>query len=39
MLTLMAKDRGGPDFRQQVHFYPITDAGLDTDSYRQFATG
>jgi len=38
-LTLMAKERGGPDFRQQVLFYPVTDAGQDTESYRQFADG
>jgi acetyl esterase len=38
-LTLMAKTRGGVDLVQQVLFYPVTDAGFDTDSYRQFATG
>jgi acetyl esterase/lipase len=38
-LTLMAKERGGLDLRQQVLFYPVTDAAFDTDSYHQFATG
>jgi acetyl esterase/lipase len=38
-LTLLAKDRGGPAFAAQVLFYPVTDAGFDTGSYRQFAEG
>jgi len=38
-LTLMAKERGGLDLRQQVLFYPVTDAEFDTDSYHQFSTG
>ncbi|PWI45946.1 alpha/beta hydrolase [Streptomyces sp. ICBB 8177] len=38
-LTLLAKDRGDAAFRQQVLFYPVTDASFDTGSYRQFATG
>src|SRR4029450_4473607 len=38
-VTLLAKQRGGPVFRQQVLFYPVTDADFDTESYRQFPTG
>ncbi|AHH93964.1 alpha/beta hydrolase [Kutzneria albida] len=38
-VTLLAKQRGGVRFRQQVLFYPVTDAAFDTDSYHQFATG
>ncbi|MFK8907658.1 alpha/beta hydrolase [Streptomyces sp. YS-3] len=38
-LTLMAKQRGDVELRQQVLFYPVTDASFDTGSYRLFATG
>ncbi|MEU3527388.1 alpha/beta hydrolase [Streptomyces sp. NPDC038707] len=38
-LTLLAKQRGGLPLRQQVLFYPVTDARFDTASYHQFATG
>jgi acetyl esterase len=38
-LTLMAKDRGGPNIRLQVLLIPATDTNFDTDSYRSFDTG
>ncbi|MFG2848593.1 alpha/beta hydrolase [Kitasatospora sp. NPDC048296] len=38
-VTLMAKERGGPALRDQVLFYPVTDANFNDDSYRQFANG
>ncbi|GAA0955874.1 alpha/beta hydrolase [Kribbella koreensis] len=38
-LTLLAKDRGDVTFVHQSMYYPVTDAGQDTDSYREFADG
>lgn len=39
VVAMMAKQRKGPDIRLQALFYPVTDAGLDTPSYRQYASG
>jgi acetyl esterase/lipase len=38
-LALMANERGDVRFVQQSMYYPVTDAGMDTDSYGQFAEG
>ncbi|MDT5124347.1 MAG: acetyl esterase [Acidobacteriota bacterium] len=38
-VTLMAKQRSGPNLRAQVLFYPVTDASFDTRSYHEFAEG
>jgi len=38
-LTLMAKDRGGPQIRLQALLIPATDTDFETESYRSFETG
>jgi acetyl esterase/lipase len=38
-LTLMAKERGDVSFVHQSLYYPVTDAAMDTGSYRDFAAG
>jgi acetyl esterase len=38
-VTLVAKQRGGPNFRYQALFYPVTNADFDTATYKQFAEG
>ncbi|MFB7322126.1 alpha/beta hydrolase [Streptomyces sp. NPDC056190] len=36
-VTLLAKQRGGPQFKKQVMMYPVTDANFNTASYKRFA--
>ena len=39
VVSLMAKDRGGPAIRFQGLMWPVTDANFDTESYHEFADG
>lgn len=39
VVSLMAKDQGAPALRAQVLLWPVTDANVDTPSYKQFADG
>jgi acetyl esterase len=38
-ITLLANERGGPRFRYQALFYPVTDGVFDTPSYNTFSDG
>ena len=39
VLSLRARDRGGPRIAAQVLIYPVTDCDFNTTSYREAATG
>lgn len=39
VVSLMARERGGPALKLQVLVYPITDCDLETESYRENAEG
>jgi len=39
VVSLMAKDKGGPAIRFQALIWPVTDANFDTPSYKEFADG
>ncbi|MBI2774749.1 alpha/beta hydrolase [Candidatus Dependentiae bacterium] len=39
MVARMAKERGGPQFKSQLLFYPVTDARFNTGSYNEFQDG
>ncbi len=38
-VTLLASERVGLKIDYQVLFYPVTDGGMNTSSYEQFADG
>jgi acetyl esterase len=38
-VTLLAKQRTGPEIKYQVLFYPVTDFASDNESYRLFSDG
>lgn len=37
IMTILAKERGGPKIHKQLLYYPVTDACFNTKSYCQFA--
>ncbi|WP_151758914.1 alpha/beta hydrolase [Dictyobacter vulcani] len=39
ILTMLAKERHGPKITFQVLCYPVTDAGMNTESYRRYGDG
>jgi acetyl esterase/lipase len=39
VVALMAKDKGGPEIKCQVLFWPVTDANFETASYQEYADG
>jgi acetyl esterase len=39
VVSLMAKEQGGPALKAQVLLWPVTDANFDTPSYNKFADG
>jgi acetyl esterase/lipase len=38
-VTLLAKERGGPNIKFQALFYPVTDSNFDTQSYMTYKDG
>lgn len=39
VLTMMAKEKGVPKIIYQILLYPVTDADMDTESYKEFKDG
>ena len=38
-VALMAKDKGGPNFKCQIMLWPVTDATFETESYHEYSEG
>jgi acetyl esterase len=38
-VTLLAKERRGPNIKFQLLFYPVTNANFDTPSYMEYQDG
>lgn len=39
VISMICKERKGPSLKKQVLLYPVTDAGMDSPSYKAFADG
>lgn len=39
VVALMAKEKGGPNIKCQILFWPVTNANFETDSYNEYANG
>jgi acetyl esterase/lipase len=39
VVALMAKDKGGPEIKTQILFWPVTDANFETGSYNEYSEG
>jgi acetyl esterase/lipase len=39
VVALMAKDKGGPEIKTQIMFWPVTDANFETGSYNEYSEG
>ena len=39
VVAIMAKDKGGPEIKCQIMFWPVTDANFETGSYNEYFEG
>ena len=39
VVALMAKDKGGPALKNQILFWPVTNADFETESYNEYTDG